>query len=71
MPDFHIIFKPAIKDHLEGRPKNGMFIALPSNLKGNVEDISPNNSRIQAILLETESKNIMIVNVLPKRSENN
>ena len=47
---------------MEGRPKKGMFIALPSNLKGNVEDVSPSNSRIQAILLETESKNIMIVN---------
>ena len=39
-----------------------MFIALPNNLKRNVEDVSPNSSRIQAILLKTDSKNILIVN---------
>ena len=28
LPDHHILFKPAEKDYLEGRPKNGMFIAI-------------------------------------------
>ena len=33
LPDCKIFFKEAIKDGLEGRPKNGMFIALPKCLK--------------------------------------
>ena len=48
---------------MEGRPKNGMFIALPINLKRFTKDISPSNSRIQAIVLNTENKNLMIINV--------
>ena len=24
LPEFHVIFKPATKEHLEGMPKNGM-----------------------------------------------
>ena len=41
LPDHHILFKPAEKDYLEGRPKNGMFIAIPEIMKENVTDISP------------------------------
>ena len=26
---YHIVFKPAEKEFLDGRPKNGMFIAIP------------------------------------------
>ena len=29
----HIVFKPAEKDQNAGRPKNGMFIAVPDSLK--------------------------------------
>ena len=29
LPGFHVIFKPAVKDNIEGRPKNGMFMAIP------------------------------------------
>ena len=38
LPGYHAFFKPAIKDKLEGRPKNGMFIAVPERLKSNVTD---------------------------------
>ena len=56
LPEFHVIFKPATKEHLEGRPKNGMFIALPVNLRNKVKDISPNSSRVQAMVLDTDSE---------------
>ena len=36
LPQHHLIMKPAIKDGFEGRPKNGMFIAVPSIMKENV-----------------------------------
>ena len=29
LPDHHLIFKPANKEGFEGRPKNGMFVAVP------------------------------------------
>ena len=28
LPEHRIVFKPAVKDSLEGRPKGGMFIAV-------------------------------------------
>ena len=62
LPEFHVIFKPATKEHLEGRPKNGMFIALPVNLRNKVKDISPNSSRVQAMVLDTDSEKLMIIN---------
>ena len=52
--DHHILFKPAIKEGLNGRPKNGMFIAVPSCLKEKVEDVSPPSLRIQSALIETQ-----------------
>ena len=52
LPDHHILFKPAIKEGLNGRPKNGMFIAVPSCLKEKVDDVSP-PLRIQSALIET------------------
>ena len=36
LPDHQILFKPATKEGLHGRPKNGMFIAVPSCLKEKV-----------------------------------
>ena len=36
LPDFHILFKPALKECLEGRPRNGMFISIPNTIKENV-----------------------------------
>ena len=29
LPEHHIIFKPATKDVMDGRRKNGLFIAVP------------------------------------------
>ena len=40
LPDHHIFFKPATKNDLNGRPKNGMFVGVPICLKGSVQDVS-------------------------------
>ena len=62
LPDHHILFKPAEKDYLEGRPKNGMFIAIPDVMKVNVADIPPCHWRIQAALIKKNNSKIMIIN---------
>ena len=62
LPEFHVIFKPASKEQLEGRPKNGIFIAVSKIFKKNVKDVSPNHPRIQAIILNTGNKKLMIIN---------
>ena len=62
LPNYQIIFKPAIKDNLGGRPKNGMFIAIPDIIWGNVLDVSPKNCRIQAILIRTMDKTLLLIN---------
>ena len=50
LPDAKIYFKPAVKNSLNGgRAKNGMFIAIPKELKGSAKDVSPNHWRVQAI----------------------
>ena len=41
--------------------KNGMFIVVPDCLKNYVTDVSPNNMRLQAIIMHTVNKNIMII----------
>ena len=63
LPDHHIFFKPAnTKNDLNGRPKNGMFVAVPICLKESVQDVSPLSSRIQRILIETQNDKIMLLN---------
>ena len=62
LPGFEIKFKPAVKSNLEGRPINGMFIAFPEIFKSNIKDISPDNFRVQAIILDTNTKKVMIIN---------
>ena len=62
LPDFHILFKPALKECIEGRPRNGMFIAMPKTITENVTDISPDHWRVQAALIQNKNSNIMIVN---------
>ena len=44
LPDHHIYFKPATKVGLTGRPKHGMFVAIPKHLKAHVTDVSPASS---------------------------
>ena len=59
---YHIIFKPAIKNSLDGRPKNGMFIAVPNKLSGNIEDVSPKHWRLQALIIKSVNKRLLIIN---------
>ena len=62
LPDYHVFVKPAKKDKLEGRPINGMFTALPKEMRTKAKDVSPQNERIQGILLDTGEDSILIVN---------
>ena len=63
LPGAHVVFKEAVKDtHDDGRPKNGMFVAVPAVMKEYVEDISPNHWRVQAVLVRTTESSIMIIN---------
>ena len=57
---FHIISNPAIKESISsGRPKSGMFIAVPNSIKSQIKDVSPDHFRVQAILLQNK---VLIVN---------
>ena len=62
LPGHHVFFDPALKKGLNGKPKNGMFIAVPKYLKESVEDVSPNSPRIQTLLIEILSDKIMLSN---------
>ena len=47
LPGFYILINPAIKEtHDRGRAKNGMFIAVPSSIKSQIEDVSPGYWRL-------------------------
>ena len=58
-PNARIIFKAAIQDSKEGRPKNGMFIAIPDEIKDYAKDVSPNHWRVQAVIIKS---NILLIN---------
>ena len=63
LPNFHIVFKAAKKDTFDkGRPKNGMFIALPSKYKEQVTDISPDYWRVQAVTINCGNARILLIN---------
>ena len=63
LPGYHVVFKPAVKNKLEGRPMNGMFVAVPEEIKSSVADVSPTNWRIQAIIITTNNgKRLLIIN---------
>ena len=62
LPNARIFYKKAIKDSLEGRPKNGMFIAVPDEIKEHATDVSPKHWRVQAIILKTYNNRILIIN---------
>ena len=47
---------------MDGRPKNGMFIAVPDVIKQQVNDVSPAHWRIQAIILSTRRNRILLIN---------
>ena len=59
----HIVFKPSVKEHIEGRPKNGMFIAVTDSIKDKIRDISPPNWRLQAILIEFDNVRFLVINL--------
>ena len=63
LPDHTIFFKDAIKNGLEGRPKNGMFIAFPKCLKTDkIKDVSPESFRIQSIVVTIGAYRLLVVN---------
>ena len=63
LENFHVVFNPAVKNsHDTGRPKNGMFIAVPNVIKEQVRDISPGHWRIQAVIISTNQSRLLIIN---------
>ena len=72
LPDFKIFFKPSVKEHIDGRPKNGMFIAIPEKIKSCVIDVSPDNWRVQAVIVNTEKSKLLVLNTyFPVDKQNN
>ena len=69
----YIFKKKPLKDSMDGRPKNGMFIAVPNEIKELVVDVLPNHWRVQAITLQAPSNRLLIINSYfpndPKTSE--
>ena len=61
LPHARIIFKEALKELNEGRPKNGMFIAIPGEIKECVKDVSPNHWRVQAVILKTKKSKLLVI----------
>ena len=60
---FHLLIKPAVKQTQDkGRAKNGMFIAVPENIKNEIADISPAHWRIQAALFTCKYSKLLIIN---------
>ena len=57
-----IFYKKAIKDFLEGRPKNGMFIAVVKEIQEHASDVSPKHWRVPAIILKAYNNRILIIN---------
>ena len=52
LPSSSLIIKPADKSsHCTGRPRGGMFIAVPDFFKNNIQDVSPAHWRLQAALI--------------------
>ena len=64
------MFKPAEKEFLDGRPKNGMFIAIPSELKSEVKEISHAHPRLKAMTFDTGCKTFSYQCIFSSRSEN-
>ena len=63
LPGFHVIINPAVKNSLDrGRPKGGMFIAVPDSIKGQVADVSPGHWRVQAITISSTSSCTLLIN---------
>ena len=62
LPNFQVFINSAIKNsHDSGRPKNGMFIAVPQSIKNYVTDVSPGFWRIQAVTINLGTKTTLQV----------
>ena len=62
-PGFFPLIKPAVKEsYNNGRPKNGMFILVPNSFKNSIVDVSPDNWRIQAAIINLKSSRILLLN---------
>ena len=63
MPGFHVFINPAVKNNLDrGRPKGGMFIAIPDCIKSQVTDVSPGHWRVQAVVISSPDSNTLLIN---------
>ena len=63
LPGFQVLINPAVKNnHDRGRPKNGMFIAFPDEIKNNVIDVSPGYWRLQAVKIKFGSATTLLIN---------
>ena len=63
LPRSHLIIKPAVKNNLDrGRPRNGMFIAVPTHFKNIIDDVSPNFWRLQAVILNCSNFRLLLIN---------
>ena len=62
LPEHHVIFKPATKDGMDGRPKHGLFIVVPIFLKENVKEIPVESKRLQGVIVTVESFRILLIN---------
>ena len=73
LPDHHIVFKPAVKKGLEGRPMSGLFIAVPMIFKDKIDDVSRESIRIQSLVISLESTKLLLINTYfptdPKTSD--
>ena len=63
LPGFHLFINPAVKTSLDrGRPKGGMFIAVPNSIKSQVTDVSPGHWRVQAVTISSSSSCTLLIN---------
>ena len=62
LPQHHLIIKPASKAGLEGRPKNGMFIAVPSLMKEFAKEMIVSSDRLQCVIVELKSCKMLLIN---------
>ena len=73
LPDCHIFFRKGEMDTIQGRPKNGMFIAVPKKIKENGFEVSPHHWRNQAVIVSTSNSKVLITNTYyptdPKTSD--
>ena len=66
-----MIIKPAEKNGEDsGRPKNVMFVSIPSAFKNMLKDVSSPHYRVQAVLIKTESNIVILNTYFPTDSHN-